>query len=471
MKKFFLALLLIITCNIYSQNENINYESLWEGKLKIGNSELNLALKIYKTENEKINAHLDSPDQGQKNISVTTINIKNDSLLFEIKNLNAKFEGKFTQDKKVIEGTFSQSGYNFPLTFFKVDKLTEVKRPQLPSPPFPYKEEEIFFENKDANIILAGTLTIPKEGNNFPSVVLVSGSGPQDRDETLMGHKPFLVIADYLARNGIAVLRFDDRGVGKSKGNFSSATTFDFASDVLSAIEYLKSRKELNHKKIGIIGHSEGGLIAPICAVNSNDVSFIVLLAGPGVSGKEILLLQTELILKANGVSQDDILKTKNENEKIYSLILSESDSLTIYNKLIKLRDEEISKMSEEEKKKPENSKEFFERQIKSILSPWFRTFVKYDPRPILEQITIPVLALNGEKDLQVAPYQNLPEIEKALIKAGNKNYKIVELPKLNHLFQPCETGSVNEYAKIEITFSVDALKLIKDWIWEIVKN
>jgi hypothetical protein len=266
-------------------------------------------------------------------------------------------------------------------------------------------------------------------------------------------------------------LRYDDRGVGKSTGNFSTATTVDFSNDALAAVEYLKTRKEINPKKIGIIGHSEGGLIAPMCAANSNDVAFIVLLAGPGVRGKEILELQNELIMRANGSSEDEIKKSLSQSKKIYQLIIDEVDSSSIYNKLVEMYNEEFSKMTDEEKKKPENSKEYFERQVKTVLSPWFRFFIKYDPRPTLEQITIPVLALNGEKDLQVPPKQNLPEIEKALKNAGNKNFKIVELPKLNHLFQPAETGSVSEYAKIETTFSEDALKIIKDWILDITKN
>jgi len=285
-----------------------------------------------------------------------------------------------------------------------------------------------------------------------------------------MGHKPFLVIADYLTRNGIAVLRFDDRGIAKSKGSFATATSADFATDALAAVEYLKTRKEIDSKKIGIAGHSEGGMIAPMCAVNSNDVSFIVLLAGTGVTGEEILLLQTELILKANGSPKEEVEKSIKQNKLIYEVIKEEADSLIMYNKLVELYNEDVSKMSEDEKKKPENSKDMFERGAKQILSPWFRFFIKYDPRPTLEQVNVPVLALNGGKDLQVDPKQNLPEIEKALKSGGNKNFKTVELPGLNHLFQPAETGAPGEYAKIETTFSEDALKIMKDWIISVTK-
>ncbi len=471
MNKIFSMIFVITSLLIYSQNKDKEFFSLWEGKLKIGNSELTLILKIFQNEDKTFGAYLDSPDQGQNDIPVSSINLNEDSLKFEIKIIGAKYVGNFSVVKQNIVGKFFQSGMSLPLEFKKIDKVAELKRLQNPSCPFPYNEEEITFVNKDVNISLVGTLTLPKTGNNFSAVVLVSGSGPQDRDETLLGHKPFLIISDYLTRNGIAVLRYDDRGVGKSKGNFSSATTIDFSSDAIAAVEYLRTRKEINNKKIGIIGHSEGGLIAPICAANSNDVSFIVLLAAPGVKGDEILIKQTELIMRANGAKAEEIEKALNESKKIYDLLSEETDSLKIYNKLKKMYDDDISKMTEEEKNKPENSKDYFERQAKTILSPWFRFFVKYDPRPILEQVTIPVLALNGDKDLQVSLKQNLPEIEKALLKAGNKNFKIVELQNLNHLFQPCETGSPNEYGKIEITFAEEALKIIKDWILEITKN
>jgi alpha/beta superfamily hydrolase len=299
---------------------------------------------------------------------------------------------------------------------------------------------------------------------------MVSGSGPQDRDETLMNHKPFLVIADYLTQNGIAVLRFDDRGIAKSKGSFASATSADFATDALAAVEYLKTRKEVDTKKIGVAGHSEGGLIAPMCAVNSSDVSFIVLLAGPGVSGKDVIILQTELITRANGSKEEDVQKAKNENARIFNVVAEEADSLQMFNKLLTMYNDDISKMNEDEKKKPENSKESFDRNVKQILSPWFRFFIKYDPKPTLEQVTVPVLALNGGKDLQVDPKQNLPDIEKALKAGGNNNFKVIELPGLNHLFQPAITGSPSEYATIETTFSEDALKIIKDWILEVTK-
>lgn len=472
MKKLIYVFLffLVADLTVFAQNDGNIAPSMWEGKLNFGAVQLRLVLKIHQKSDKSYHIDLESPDQGAMNIPATYSFVSDDSVKFEVKNIDASFKGSFIKDSLKIKGTFVQRGMSLPLELKKVDKVAEIKRPQTPKKPYPYNEEEITFENKEAKITLAGTFTFPKGEGKYPAVVMVSGSGPQDRDETLMNHKPFLVIADYLTQNGIAVLRFDDRGIAKSKGSFASATSADFATDAMAAVEYLKTRKEVDTKKIGVAGHSEGGLIAPMCAVNSSDVSFIVLLAGPGVSGKDVIILQTELITRANGSKEEDVQKAKNENARIFNVVAEEADSLQMFNKLLTMYNDDISKMNEDEKKKPENSKESFDRNVKQILNPWFRFFIKYDPKPTLEQVTVPVLALNGGKDLQVDPKQNLSEIEKALKAGGNNNFKVIELPGLNHLFQPAITGSPSEYSNIETTFSEDALKIMKDWILEVTK-
>jgi len=477
-EKYFTLILLMLYLGTSSflfaqenqKKEEKKFTNLWEGKLKIGAVSLRIVIKTFKNDDGSNGAFLDSPDQNVNNIPIEKILFTEDSLKFESNTIGAKYIGAVVKDSMIIRGNFTQRGMTLPLELKKIDKLVEVKRPQNPRKPYPYNDEEVTFENKSANITLVGSFTYPKSDGKFPAVVLVTGSGPQDRDESLMNHKPFLVISDYLTRNGIAVLRYDDRGFGKSKGNFAAATSEDFATDALAAVEYLKTRKEVNPKKIGIAGHSEGGLIAPMCAVNSNDVSFIVMLAGPGVAGKDILILQTELIMKAEGSKEEDIKKSIEENKSYYNIISEETDSTVMYKKLLAMYDKDVSKLTDEEKKKPEYSKENFERAAKTLLSPWFRFFVKYDPRPTIEQVTVPVLALNGGKDLQVPPFQNLPKIEEALKAGGNKNFKVVELPGLNHLFQPAKTGGVSEYGNIETTFSEDALKIMKDWILELTK-
>jgi len=468
-KKFFVLSFIFLTVNLFSQQaEEKKYESIWEGTLKISAMSLRIVLKVIKNDDGSINAFLDSPDQGAKDIPVTSISIAEDSLKFNIGMIGASFNGKIEKDSLAVVGNFSQAGMNLPLNLKKVERAAETARQQTPQKPYLYNEEEVVFENKSANIKLAGTLTYPKEEKKFPAVVLVTGSGAQDRDETVFNHKPFWVIADYLSRNGIAVLRFDDRGTAKSEGNFAAATSVDFVTDALAAVEYLKSRNEIDKTKIGIIGHSEGGMIAPMAASSSNDVNFIVLLAGPGMIGKDLLVLQNRLIMKSQGASDEELNKTK--HEEVYNIIVNQPDSLSALIKLEELYNQTLSQMTDEEKQKPENSKESFEQQMKILLSPWFRFFLKFDPKPYLENVTVPVLALNGEKDLQVPPKENLSAIEEALKSAGNKNYKIVELPGLNHLFQHCKTCTIPEYGQIEETFSLEALNIIGDWIIEITK-
>jgi len=448
----------------------ISIEGIWQGKLKVPGTELRIVFKISKNPDGTLTATLDSPDQGVTGIPVEEVIFEDNTLRLEVKSAGAVFEGKVSEDFLVIEGEWKQSGGVFPLTVKRVDKAIEILRPQVPKKPYPYTEEEVAYENKEAGITLAGTLTLPPGKGPSPAVLLISGSGPQDRNETIYNHHPFLVLADYLTRQGIAVLRVDDRGVGESTGDFSQATSVDFASDVLAGIEYLKTRKEINPEQIGLIGHSEGGLIAPMVAVKSPDVAFIILMAGTGLTGEEILYLQGALISRAMGVSEEDIAKNRQFNEKIFSLIKEEKDKKTIEEKLRQMFMEDWAELNEEEKSRIGDPEVFLEAQLKSLLSPWLKFFLTYDPKPTLNKVKCPVLAINGEKDLQVPPKENLSAIEEALKVGGNQNYTIKELPGLNHLFQTAQTGLPAEYAKIEETISPVALKIISDWILEQTK-
>jgi len=442
-------------------------EGIWEGKLKVPGIELRIVCKISKNPDGALIATLDSPDQGVTDIPVEKVMVKDHDLYMEINSLGGIFEGKISSDFLTIEGQWKQSGQTLPLTVKRVNKAVEVFRPQEPKKPYPYIEEEVIYENREAGIKLAGTLTLPSEQDSFPAVLLITGSGPQDRNEAIAGHRPFLVLADYLTRQGIAVLRVDDRGVGESTGDFSQATSEDFASDVLAGIEYLKARKEINLKKIGLIGHSEGGIIAPMVAAKSSDVAFIVLMAGTGLTGEEILYLQGALISRAMGVSEEDIIKNRQFNEKIFSLIKEEKDEKTIEEKLRQMFMEDWEKMSDEKKEQIGDPEVFLKVQLQSLLSPWLKFFLTYDPRPTLSKVKCPVLAINGEKDLQVPSKENLSAIEEALITGGNKNFTVKEFPDLNHLFQTAQTGLPAEYAKIEETISPEVLKIISDWILE----
>ena len=301
---------------------------------------------------------------------------------------------------------------------------------------------KLSYENKRDGVKLAGTLTLPRGKSAFPAVILITGSGAQNRNEELLGHKPFLVLADYLTRQGVAVLRVDDRGVGGSTGSVSNSTSEIFGADVLAGIEFLKGRKEVNPKQIGLIGHSEGGLIAPMVAAQSNDVAFIVLLAGPGLPGEEILYLQSALILKASGAGAEVLARQRATQEMIFTILKQEKDNAVVEKKLREEFDKRVASASEAEKIK---AKQAAEAQIKQALSPWFRYFLTYDPRLALAKVKCPVLALNGENDKQVLVTENLHEIESTLKAAGNKDVTIVRLPRLNHLFQTSETGSPSD--------------------------
>jgi len=449
----------------------ISIEGIWEGKLKVPGGELRIVFKISKNSDGTLTATLDSPDQGATDIPIEEAIFKDNTLRLEVKSVGGVFEGKVSEDFLVIEGEWKQSGQTLPLTVKRVDKAVEILRPQEPKKPYPYIEEELVYENKEAEITLAGTLTLPPGKGPSPVVLLISGSGPQDRNETIYNHRPFLVLADYLTRQGIAVLRVDDRGVGESTGDFSQATSEDFASDVLAGIEYLKTRKEINPEQIGLIGHSEGGLIAPMVAVKSPDVAFIVLMAGTGLTGEEILYLQGALIYRAMGVSEEEIIKNRQFNEKIFSLIKEEKDEKTIEEKLRQMFMADWAELNDEEKSRIGDPEVFLKAQLQSLLSPWLKFFLTYDPKPTLSKVKCPVLAINGGKDLQVPPKENLSAIEEALVAGGNKNFIIKELPGLNHLFQTAQTGLPDEYVKIEETISPVALKIISDWILEQIRN
>ncbi|QKJ64497.1 S9 family peptidase [Flavobacterium sp. M31R6] len=433
----------------------------WNGFLKVPGGQLALVFNISKSENG-YSATMDSPDQGAKGIPVTTTKFENTTLKLEIPSARIVFEGELNQ-YNVIVGTFTQSGQSFPLNLSReILKKETVIRPQEPQNPFPYYTEDVTFENKTDKNVLAGTLSLPSKEGKFPVVILISGSGPQNRDEEILGHKPFLVLADYLTKKGIAVLRFDDRGVAKSTGEYKTATTLDFAKDVQAAVDYLKTRKEIDKNKIGLIGHSEGGIIAPIVAQNSKDVKFIILLAGPGLRGDQLMLLQKEMIERQKGISENEIKKGQEIFKGAYDIIVASSaNDINLKSKAFSYLKSKLGDTANDTQISALSSQ---------ITSPWLVSFLKLDPAIALEKVKCPVLALNGEKDLQVPPDINLEAIKVALAKGGNKNVTTKKLSNLNHLFQECKTGSPDEYAAIEQTFSPIALEEISKWILVQVK-
>lgn len=435
----------------------------WNGALKIQGIQLRVVFNVSKN-NDGFSSTMDSPDQGAKDFPVNKTTFENSKIKFEITNAKIEYSGEFKNDE--IIGTFRQNGQEFPMNLSrKTIEKQIVKRPQEPQKPYPYYSEEVIFQNETAHIDLSGTLSLPKKEGNFPVVILISGSGPQNRNEEVFGHKPFLVISDYLTKNGIGVFRYDDRGIGQSKGNFKTATSADFATDVESAIAYLKTRKEINKDKIGLIGHSEGGLIAPMVASKSKDVAFIILLAGPGIQGDQILLLQQKLIGKASGTSAETLEKNELVNRKAYDIVNKSTNLEQLNVDLTHYIQSTLKDNPKNEKRAEMSDDEFVKLQVSKITTPWMHYFIKYNPAPALEKVKCPVLALNGKKDLQVPPKENLAAIKEALSKAGNKNITTKILPNLNHLFQECKTGSPQEYATIEQTFSPIALTEILKWI------
>jgi fermentation-respiration switch protein FrsA (DUF1100 family) len=443
-------------------------EGIWMGNLTVpGGLELRIVFNISINPDGSINASMDSPDQGVSGIPVESVSYKNGNLNLGVKSIPGSFEGIYQENNKTIEGEWKQAGSVFPLVLNRIEKAPETHREQDPIKPYPYTEEEVVYENKEAGVKLAGTLTLPQSEGPFPAVILITGSGQQNRNEEIAGHRPFLVLSDYLTRQGIAVLRVDDRGIGGSTGNVSQDTTEDFAGDVLTGVEYLKSRKEIDPSRIGLIGHSEGGLIAPMVAVKSPDIAFIVLMAAPGVTGEEILYMQSDRITRAEGASNETIVQNEALMRRMYSVVKEEKNNIAAEEELREILRTEIANTSEQKTESSGHSEAVIDAQVTALTSPWMRFFLTYDPRPTLMKVKCPVLAITGEKDLQVPPEENLRAIDDALKAGGNKDYVVKELPGLNHLFQTAKTGSPSEYAKIEETISPDALEIIGNWILE----
>jgi pimeloyl-ACP methyl ester carboxylesterase len=436
----------------------------WAGTLNVQSTQLKLVMNISFNAADSMVVTFDSPDQGAKDLPTSKVRLANDSIFVSSKAIGGKFSGKINEGVNSISGTWKQGGMALPLTLERQATRITMNRPQEPKPPFPYKSTEVTIPNPAAGVELAGTLTIPEKAGQYPAAILITGSGPQNRDEELLGHKPFLLLADYLTRQGFAVLRYDDRGVAKSTGEFKTATTLDFASDAEAILDFLKKQQGIDSTKIGLIGHSEGGIIAPIVASRSKDVAYIVLMAGPGITGEQILLLQSALISKAEGADVNSIKVNNKLSRDIYSVLKKIQDNNIAGQKIKRLIADFDKKNVKDTSYHPMSEAEI-NAQVESLTSPWFRCFLTLNPEEYISKVTCPLLAINGSLDLQVPPKENLEAIEKGLIFGGNSTYVIEELPGLNHLFQTATTGSPTEYAKIEETISPAALELIGKWL------
>lgn len=428
----------------------------WSGVLKVKGMELRLVFHV-EQEEDGLTATMDSPDQGATEIPVSDVSVAGDSVTLAVDRIGGTYAGTLADDGAKIEGQWTQSGRSFPLTLTPADEAETASppRPQHPEPPYPYVEDSVTFRNESAGITLAGTLTRPESDGTHPAVVLVSGSGPQDRNSEVFNHKLFLVLADHLTRQGIAVLRYDERGVGDSEGTFDGATSEDFVGDVAAAVQFLENRPGVDPDAVGLLGMSEGGLVAPMVHTQFEAVDFLVLMAGPSVPGHEILVEQGAKMASAQGAPPSVVDSVRTRQQRIMKTIRTASDSAEIADQVRSML----------EKQGVPNAQ--IQSQIEQVTAPWFRFFVQHDPAATLRQVDVPVLALYGSKDLQVPPEQNADPMRTALQESPSEDVTVRVLDGLNHLFQPAETGLPNEYAQIETTMASRALETVSGWIRE----
>ncbi len=427
---------------------------LWEGTLTYPGLEVRVALRIAGSADAAQTVNLLRPDQTDTELQASNTSFEGESLRVEFESVDATFDGDLSQNGQSLEGEWRQGTRTWSFALQRVDQISSRPRPQTPVPPYPYVEEEATFTNAEADATLAGTVTLPNETGTFPAVILISGAGAQDRDATILEHRPFRVLADYLTRIGIAVLRYDDRGTNASTGDRSQATSEDFADDVLAGVAFLESHSRVDRHRIGLIGHSEGGTIAFLAAARSPGVAFVVTMGTPGLPGLEYNLQFEECTARALGATEEQIAAKLSFQRRVLNVVAQATD-LDAARAALHAIYSEIPDV-------PENQ---IDATIDHLLSPWFRYNLVHDPSTTLQQVACPVLALFGEKDVQVPPAGNMEAMRVALESAGNADYQVVELDGLNHFFQTAVTGSPLEYGEISETFAPKAMKRISTWI------
>lgn len=471
MKKISILICLLLALHT-SQAQTI--VGAWQGFLGVGSRQIRFVMHIEKMGNE-YHSSFDSPDQNSFGLQGSKTELVGDSILTEIKIMNAGYCGSWN-GKDSIHGNFKQGNFKTPLNMKRLDEKDIPKppsapvRPQTPKAPLGYIAEEVIYKNADSSLQYGATFTKPAQGSNFPTVILISGSGTQDRDGSMFGHKTYGVLADLLTKQGIAVLRVDDRGAGKSSlgPNPAKLTSVDFAGDVNNSIQYLLSRPDVDKKKIGLIGHSEGGMIAPMVAVNNKQVAFIVLLAGPGQMGQDIWNFQMRRSFEMANLSGTDKALADSLINDMNRAFGKSTDFDAVQSEMKQVYGNWKKVISDSLEKKlfitsPQAAMLSMAQQSKAGLV-WLNYFLNYQPSINLEKLKIPVLALNGTYDLQVTSDENLSAIEAALKKGKNKHYEVHALPNLNHLFQTAKT-KVQTYDTIDETFSPEAANLVGAWI------
>lgn len=435
----------------------------WKGTLELMGREIPLVFHVVADVEGTLTATMDSPSQGAFSIPADAVRATGDSLDIRIDRIAMRISGAGDPAGR-WEGQFVQGGIARDLVLERAGAST---RPQEPECPCPYDDTDVTFRNERAGITLAGTLTRPQTPGPHPAVVLVSGSGPQDRDASLFGHRYFLVFADHLARAGIAVLRFDERGVGESEGDQGAADTEILSYDTEAALEFLRVQDGVG--PTGIIGHSEGGAIAPMVASRNDAVDFVVLMAGPGIAGPEVLASQARALAEAQGIADDQIEALVAMNQRAVELVAGAEADQNLDSELRALFEEASPTLAPEVRAmlQLDEAGMWIDANVRALQSTWIRGFVRFDPAPFLERTKVPVLAVNGSLDLQVLPDRNLAGIAAALERGGNDDVTVRELEGLNHMFQTATTGKVDEYAMIEETLAPFFLDTVTAWILE----
>lgn len=442
-------------------------EGNWKGSLRAGNTELPLVIHIKKGKSGEMNALLDSPLQNAFGIDAGSVSTVGDSLRIYVKSIQGTLYFHFDSTNDKLQGTWQQGSARLPIVLQRLPEGEQgiPKRPQEPDTPLPYPVKEVTFRNEAAGISLSGTLTLPDTTGHFPAVVLVSGSGPQDRDESIFGHKPFYVLSDFLTRNGIAVLRYDDRGTGKSEGFYPLATTADLAEDARAAHSFLQQNPHVLKHCTGILGHSEGGIIAPMIAGKDTTVDFIILIAGPSIRIDSLLILQTALLSERTGNAPELIALNRRLLERIFSLVRDaeeKGEDITFMRKAV---DSVINELSQAQKDSLHLDDQAILRQTQFFISPWMRYLLMLDPAEVFSALTVPTLAVYGEKDLQVPAAINARRLEDYLRQSPLTDYRIVVFPGLNHLMQNADSGLPDEYASIEESMAPAVMELVTKWI------
>lgn len=442
----------------------------WSGKL-MG---MTIVLHFVPRPDGSTAATLEIPLQGVAGTAFTEVRVSPDSIACTLEAAHVGYRGTRAGDT-LIKGFWIQGTARIPLDMRPtLDTAWAAERPQTPHPPYPYNSDSVTYDNADHTVQFGATLTWPKTGKACPAILLITGSGTQDRDETILGHKPFAVIADYLTRRGYAVLRVDDRGAGLTRGDAQSATVADLAKDVEAGLAYLKTRREINPHRLGLLGHSEGAMVAPMVAARDKDVRFIVLLASPAVGGLQTIVWQSVEPLKRAGEPKALVEGSATLEKTILEAAMATADSSVFmarvspaYRTWYASAPDSLRTRYSAQYQSPDAFLSQLRYQTPILLSPGYRFFLSYSPLPDFRRLTCPVLALDGEQDVQVDCKTNLDLIQKTLTEAGNRHFETKALPGLNHLFQHCRTCTVQEYIQLKETISPGALQLIGDWLDE----